>query len=128
MTVTPQGQSLNEYGVGDGATAATIMGPDVSIAWEGTKGSVTGNFPKASLPGFSTIPDEQSGHYFAFELDEQFEGEKVTVVGAHQKTAQDRRWVVRLDELYESSKKLTVKVAGETKFTLDFAGATMADA
>ncbi len=106
--------------------ASAIMGPDVSIAWEGTQGTVTGAFPQATVKGFSALPEQQSGHYFAFELDEQYEGQKVTVIGAHQKTAQDRRWVIRLDELYAGSKKLTVKVAGETKFTLDFAGATLA--
>ena len=50
----------------------------------------------------------------------------MTVIGAHQKTATDRCWVIRLDELWEGSKKLTVKVDGAVIFTLDFSGATMA--
>lgn len=102
------------------------MSADVAVAWTGTNGKVTGNFPKVTgFTGFSNVPAEQDGHYFCFEVDEQYEGQKVTVIGEHQKTAQDRKWVVRLDELYSSSKKLTVKVGGDTIFTLDFTGATL---
>ena len=102
------------------------MGEDVSVSWDGTAGKVTGNFPKVTgFTGYSTKPEEQEGHYFCFELDEQYNEQKVTVIGAHQKTAKDRFWVIRLDELWEGSKKLTVKVGGEVIFTLDFTGATM---
>ncbi len=104
------------------------MGAGVSVAWTGTDGVVSGEFPKVTeFTGFSTKPEEQEGHYFCFELDEQYEGKKVTVIGAHQKTAQDRRWVVRLDELYAGTKKLTVKVEGSVIFTLDFSGVTLAE-
>lgn len=104
------------------------MNADVAIEWTGTDGKVTGNFPKVSkFTGFSADATEQEGHYFCFEVDEQYEGQKVTVIGAKQKTAQDRKWVVRLDDLVKASKKLTVKVAGETIFTLDFTGAQLAE-
>ncbi len=113
--------------MGDDKTVQDLMGADVAIAWTGTAGKVTGNFPKVTgFTGFSDTPAEQEGHYFCFELDEQYEGQKVTVIGAHQKTAQDRRWVIRVDELYAGSKKLTVKVGGAVIFTLDFTGATLA--
>ena len=129
VKVTPQGQPLTQYGVGDGKQVSDLMGPDVAIAWTGTKGAVTGNFLKVTeFIGFSETPEEQEGHYFAFELDEQYEGKKITVIGAHQKTAQDRYWVIRLDELYNGSKKLTVKQEGDVLFTLDFTGATLAEA
>ena len=113
--------------MGEDKTTTELMGEGVAIAWTGINGSVTGNFPNVSdFEGFSNKSEEQKGHYFCFELDEQYEGQKVTVIGAHQKTAQDRKWVIRLDELYAGSKKLTVKVGGETIFTLDFTGATLA--
>lgn len=130
VKITPQGQPLTQYGVGDdGKTTSDLMGADVAVAWTGTAGKVTGNFPKVTeFKGFSTKPEEQEGHYIAFEVDEQYEDQKITVIGAHQKTAQDRYWVVRLDELYGGSKKLTVKLAsgGDVLFTLDFTGATLA--
>lgn len=126
VKVTPQGQPLTEYGVGGDKTSSELMGADVAVAWTGTDGKVTGNFPKVTgFTGFSDKPAEQDGHYVCFELDEQYEGQKVTVIGAHQKTAQSRYWVIRLDELWEGIKKLTVKVGGEVKFTFDFTGATM---
>ena len=127
VKVTPQGQSLSDYGVGDEKQSNDLMGADVSIAWTGTDGKLTGNFQKVtSFTGFSDTPAEQEGHYFCFELDKQYEGQKVTVIGAHQKTAQSRYWVIRLDELYSGTKKLTVKVGGEVKFTIDISGATLA--
>ncbi len=129
VKVTPQGQPLTQYGVGGGKQVSDLMGPDVAIEWTGTKGTVSGNFPEVTeFTGFSENAEEQEGHYFAFELDEQYEGKKVTVIGAHQKTAQDRFWVIRLDELYNGSKKLTVKQENEVLFTLDFSGATLAEA
>lgn len=107
-------------------TTTDLMSADVSIAWTGISGKVTGNFKKVTeFTGFSGQPDQQEGHYFCFELDEQYEGQKVTVIGAHQKTAQDRKWVIRLDELCAGTKKLTVKVSGVVIFTLDFTGATL---
>ena len=128
VKVTPQGQSLIEYGVGGDKTSTDLMGADVAIAWTGINGRVTGNFPNVTdFDGFSNRSEEQKGHYFSFEVDEQYEGQKVTVIGAHQKTAQDRKWVIRLDELYAGSKKLTVKVSGETIFVLDFTDATLAE-
>lgn len=129
VKITPQGQPLTGYGVGEDKTTDELMGADVSVEWTGTDGRVTGNFPKVTgFSGFSKTPAEQEGHYFCFELDKQYEGQKVTVIGAHQKTAQDLKWVIRLDELYAGSKKLTVKVGGVTIFTLDFSGATLAEA
>ena len=126
VKVISQDQSLSDMG---GKQISEIMGADVSIEWTEYNGKVTGNFPKVEgWKDFSGVEAEQSGHYFASELDEQYEGQKVTTIGAHQKTAQDRRWVIRLDELYAGSKKLTVKVGGSTIFTLDFTGATLAAA
>ena len=128
VKLTPQGQPLTDYGVGEDKTSTDLMGADVAVAWTGINGSVTGNFPNVTdFKGFSDKPEEQTGHYFCFEVDEQYEGQKITVIGAHQKTAQDRKWVVRLDELYAGNKKLTAKVSGETIFTLDFTGATLAE-
>lgn len=128
VKVTPRDQSLSDYGVGEEKTSSDLMDADVAVTWTGTDGKVTGNFPKVTgFKGFSDKPEEQEGHYFCFVADARFEGQKLTVIGAHQKTAQDRKWVIRLDELYESSKKLTVKAGGETIFTLDFSGATMGE-
>ena len=113
--------------MGEDKTSTDLMGADVAVAWTGTNGTVTGNFPNVTdFKGFSDKPEEQTGHFFCFELDEQYEGQKATVIGTHQKTAQSRFWVIRLDELYANTKKLTVKVGGETIFSLDFTGATLA--
>lgn len=104
------------------------MGEDVSVSWTGTAGKVTGNFPKVTgFTGYSDKAEEQEGHYFCFEVDKQYEGQKVTVIGAHQKTAKDRFWVIRLDELFGGSKKLTAKVGEEVIFTLDFSDAVMGE-
>lgn len=126
VKVTPQGQSLSPYGVGDGKQVSDLMSDDVAVAWTGTDGKVTGSFHKVTdFSGFSGSVEEQEGHYFCMELDEQYEGQKVTVIGSRQKTAQSRFWVIRLDDMVKASKKLTAKVGGETAFTLDFSQATL---
>lgn len=114
--------------MGEDKTSTDLMGPDVAVEWSGTTGVVTGDFPNVTdFKGFSDKPEEQTGHYLCFEVDEQYEGQKVTVIGAHQKTAQSRFWVIRLDELYAGTKKLTVKVGGATIFVLDLTGATLGE-
>ncbi len=115
--------------MGEGKTVKDLMDADVAIAWTGTSGKVTGNFPSVSgFEGFSTDPSEQTGHYFAFELDAQYEGREITVIGTKTAKARSRYWVIRLDALYEGSKKLTVKDGGSVIFDLDFTPATLAEA
>lgn len=109
-----------------GKAVSELIDANVSIAWDGINGKVTGKIKQVEgWAAFSSVEDEQSGHYFPFELSERYEGKKITVIGAHQKTAQDRKWVIRLDELMQGSKKLTAKVGSTVIFTLDFTGATM---
>ena len=122
-----QGQPLTGYGVGTSKKVSDLIDANVSVAWTGTNGKVTGNIKNVTeaWSDFSNDVSEQTGHYFPFELDKRYEGHAVTVIGAKKKTAQDRKWVVRLDELYKDSKKITVQVGGSTIFTLDFTGATL---
>ena len=113
--------------MGDEKQSDDLMAPDVAIAWTGTAGKVSGTlYNVTEFTGFSGVVDEQSGHYFAFELDAQYEGEDVTVTGARRASARSRLWVVRVDELYEGTKTLTVEVGGRVIFTLDFTPATLA--
>lgn len=124
VKVTPQGQPLTGYGVGSTYTSTDLIGATAAIEWTGTEGRVTGEIKNIAEPwtDFNAAGDN-TGHFFPIELDQKYEGEKITVIGKRQKTVQDRYWVLRVENA--KSNKFTFKKGDETLFTLDFSGAEL---
>lgn len=115
------GQSTELAGV-SGKTAAELF-EGVSIAWEGTRGAVTGTFHKITgWDAFST-GELGSGHYFFVKLSDAFNGKEITCVGKNTKKARDLYWVIRIDDA--PGKTFTFKCGGSVILTLDFSGATL---
>lgn len=125
VKVTPQGQPLASYGVGSTYTSTDLIGENVAIKWSGTDGAVTGDIKHIAEPwtNFNASGDN-TGHFFPIELDAKYEGQKITVIGKRQKTAQDRFWVLRVENA--KNNKFTFKQGDDVLFTLDFSGATLA--
>ena len=99
----------------------------MSIEWTGTTGKVTGEIKHIS-DWTDFDPTNNTGHFLPFVLDAQYEGREIAVIGSQTTKARSRYWVVRLDALYEGSKKLTVKDGESVIFDLDFTPATLAEA
>lgn len=112
------------YGVGEEKTSSDLMGPDLTIEWDGIHGKVKGPLKNISEPweGYGTDPENNTGHFLAIELDEQYEGEKITVIGKRQKTETDRYWVLRKENAKNG--KFTFKKGSETLFDLDLSETT----
>ncbi len=62
-----------------------------------------------------------TGHFFPIELAEKYQGEAITVTGAKTKTAEDRYWVLRVENSKNNTFEFTA--GGEKLFNLDFGGA-----
>lgn len=123
--MTPQGQPLASYGVGSTYTSTNLIGENAAIAWSGTDGKVTGDIKNIAEPWTDFSADgDNTGHFFPIELDQKYEGKKITVIGKRQKTVQDRFWVLRVENA--KSNKFTFKQGDDVLFTLDFSGATLA--
>lgn len=128
MTIPDNSGNLDGFlpSGGDGVNISDIMENDVKVNWNGTNGNVIGTFPyKSEFESFSTKPEEKSGHYFALELGDEYEGKPITVKGMQEKTAVDRKWVLRIDGVVEAGKKFTFSTDGKQIATLDFANATL---
>lgn len=121
--MTPQSQSLNDYGVGETKTVSDLIGENVTIQWTGTNGKVMGDIKKIDDPWTDFSLSDNTGHFFPVELDEQYEGERITAIGARQKTVTDRKWVLRVENA--KSNKFTFKKGSDTLFVLDFSEATL---
>lgn len=111
---------------GEGVTISDLMDKDVKVNWNGIDGNVIGTFPhKADFSEFSNDESEQEGHYFVMELGTEYEGKPITMKGTQEKTATDRKWVLRVDGVVEQGKKFEVECDGKKIMTLDFANATL---
>ncbi len=105
-----------------------IMGSDIAIDWDGTKGKVTGTFPK--IEKWDDLPKEpKDGHFFAFKINEKYKDKKFTYYkdgvesSTKEKAGEDEMfWVLRIDET-----KHHKFVSGEDEVIadLDFSGATL---
>lgn len=107
-----------------------LFGEDVRIDYPG---EVAGTLKKVTgFKDYAKTEAEQSGHYFAFELGERYEGKEITCTaiktgkgGAPKvKTGKDRKWVLRIegkDDVYVFSTKEDGLI-----LTLTFKGATLA--
>lgn len=115
VSVTPQGQPLTEYGVGSTYSSSDLIGADAAIEWTGTTGKVTGEIKQIS-DWTEFDPTDNTGHFFPFVLDEQYNGEEITVTGSKTAKARSRYWVVKVD----TAKTFTVSKGAETLFVLDF--------
>lgn len=127
VKVTPQGQSLTTYGVGSDKSVSDLIDAGVSIKWDGTTGKVQGTIKniKEAWTGYSSTGDN-TGHFFPVELDEKYKDDKITVIGAKQRSAKDRFWVLRVENAKDGAKgTFTFKKASEELFTLDFSEATL---
>lgn len=80
-----------------------IVGSDVKIDWNGTKGKVTGTFPK--VEDWKELPKEpKSGHFFAVKINEKYKGKKFTFYedgveksSTDSATEDEMFWVLRID-------------------------------
>ena len=71
---------------------------------------------------FSSLQEDQNGHFFPVQLDEQYQNQPITVVGDKKtKTETDTLWVLKVD----NSKHFTFKKEEETIVTLDLTEATL---
>lgn len=66
-------------------------------------------------------PPTTPGISSPLELDEQYEGEEITVTGSKTAKARSRYWVIKVDD----AKTFTVSKGAETLFTLDLNSATL---
>lgn len=125
--------------VGYGTKKASELMSNVQIAWNGTTGTVTGNFKKVTewdgLPGKGATGDAPAlpGHFFAMKLDEKYKGKpfdfiKTKADGSDEKNshtasagADEMFWVLAIDDY----KKFTFKSDGEVIVSLDFSKATL---
>lgn len=119
MPAQDQSLDLGEKQVKD------LIEPETAITWDGLDGTVTGTIKKLdSWPEWGA-PD--GGHFLPVELGEQYEGKKITLLGAEvaTKTAQDRKWVLKVDKAVEQHKKFTFKDGKEIIATIDPSNATL---
>lgn len=123
VSIPAQGQSLD---LGD-KHVSDLIGPDVSIQWNGIDGTVQGQIK--NLEEYTAWGAPDGGHFFPLELDSQYEGQEITVEGVTvpSKTERDRKWVLKVDEAHTQHKKFTFKTGGETIVTLDFSQADLAE-
>ncbi len=109
-------------------TVSDLIGDDVSIAWNGIEGKVTGSIRKISeaWTAFSKT-GANTGHFFPLLLDSRYSGEDITVVGSTgEKTEKDLKWIIRLDDLMTKKNGiLEFKVKGSTILRLDFSKANL---
>ncbi len=100
-------------------TVSSLISADTSISWTGINGKVTGTLKNITdhWTEFDSDNSNNTGHFFPIELDEQYEGEDITVIGKSQKTVQDRMWVLRAEN--SNKNKFEFKHNGEAIVNLD---------
>ena len=125
MTVVGQSDDA-----GYGKQGSDLMSDNVAIAWDGTNGTVTGNFH--NIEDWSTLPGgTKSGHFFAMRFNDKFKGKSFDFImddqepGTHTDSAGDDEmyWVLRID----TTKTFTFKSDNKVIAKLDFNGATLDD-
>lgn len=118
----PRSQTLTELGDKE---VSDLVDTDIAIKWNGINGSVVGTVKAVidwvEFNGVDT--DEQDGHFFPIQLDDQYDGKTITVIGQKTKSAADTEWVLRVENALND--KFTFQVDGETIFVLDFSTATL---
>ena len=121
VSVPAQGQLLDL----GGKKVEDLIGPETTIQWSGTDGTVVGTIKKLETWPEWGAPD--GGHFFPLELDEQYEGMEITLKGVStpEKTAEDRMWVLQVDEAKKQGKKFTFEAEGEPIFNLDLSKAEL---
>lgn len=112
---------------GDFGNAGQFFDTPPTIKWDGIKASVNGALKKVTgYSAFSGNKDEQDGHFYAIILNPEYEGMEVTcITPSREKTEVDCTWVIRMDNLMQSTKKVTFKVQGVTVAEFDFSGLTL---
>lgn len=113
-----QSQSLGNLG----KNVSDLIGADVKISWTGIAGKVSGTVKKVEgWSEFSTVTEDQTGHFFPVKLDSQYQGKPITLIGNETKTETDTEWVIKVDK----AKNFTFKQGEDTIVTLDLTGASM---
>ncbi len=128
VNVMEQGQPLT----GLNKSVSDLISPETSIAWSGTTGAVKGTLNHIQdWQEFSSVLEEQEGHYFPVKLDNKYLGQSISVqrTGGVEKTCtaedtDDLEWVMRIPE---QNAVYTFKANGGEIFTLNFATATLAE-
>lgn len=108
-----------------------LMGEDVTVTWDGTKGTVTGTIhnlqdPWNDLPG----EGEKTGHFFAFKVNEKYRNQPFTYKRngeqkGHAPSAGDDEmfWVLRLDG--HQNETYTFESNNKVIAEFDFSGVTL---
>lgn len=119
IQVVAQGQSLDNLS----KKASDLIDEDVKISWTGTAGKVTGGIKEVkNWTEFSSVVEDQTGHFFPVQLDEKYRDQPITVAGNEkEKTETDLMWVLKVD----NSKNFTFKQGEDTIVTLDLTGASL---
>lgn len=115
---------------GYGKHGSDLMSDNVAIAWDGTNGTVTGNFH--NVTGWEGLPGgTKSGHFFALKFNDKFKGKSFDFImddaepGTHVDSAgeDEMYWVLRID----TTKTFTFKSDNKVIAKLDFNSATLDD-
>lgn len=119
---------VGEIELGDSyGKTSDYVGDTLNISWTGVDGKVVGEIKyKENAPGFETTEGSQSGNYFPLILDKSYASSGVTIVTDKEKTENDSTWLICLNNIMKSTKKITAKMKDGTIIcTLDFSGATL---
>lgn len=100
------------------------LNPNVAISWEGTKGTVTGNILyKEGAPHFSG--EDANGNYYPLVLNNWFSGKQVSVTASNKKTDTQTDWIMCLNKVKNTTKKIIVEYNETLVAELDFSQATL---
>lgn len=114
ITVPDQQKNFGRYG-----KTTDYLDDNVSIAWDGVKGTVSGTikwYNENSNEAATQI--KSAGNYYPLVLTDYFKDKNVTV---NNKTAKQYEWIAKLDD----KKKITVLLDDTVIAILDFSSATI---
>ena len=116
VAIPSQEKSFGKYG-----NTVDLIDENLSVAWDGINGTVTGDVKSYTYDNDVFSGDEKTGHYLPIVLA-PYKGQKVTCITEKQKTAKEYEWIIRIDNVMSKSKKITFKVSGTTVAVLDLSG------
>ena len=102
-----------------------LISNDVSISWEGTKGTPTGTVKYISSYGKPYEPGQDSGHFFPTKFERKYFDKEVQVGGEGGKTIipteDDPYLIIRIENVTVEDKiSAVIKGTEEEIFELDF--------
>lgn len=115
----------------EGKKISDLIEDDVSIAWNGVNGTVTGTLKNVSEAWTQFDPkSNNTGHFFPIKIDDNYKGKTLTFYGSDgtSKTSTDLECVVRVDNYIAKGTKFIVECDGKVILSLDFSKATLAQA